>query len=453
MSSEQPVIVSEVNKKATSLDQKVDDLEAFQEDIDAYIEQLESMESTEREAFYNQTDSLHQEIDNAETVDDLLELKEWVEEAIRAPLQQVALQTLDEFLEVLDPDLRESTREEIRNNLGQRLPQDLESAAETYQEITPIVRDLPSTAQKLIATSIERSPSDLLSPNTDVKPLVNATNQRVSDLKELETIFEKAGDWTPRLDFVDTEIYYQGLESSIPIDSITERLDQINEALIDLSGAPFSISTVVESELSECLATSEPSTIATQIQDIREEMTSIQDSYQNIHLHLEALETFGTDQEVFEEEIDDMLVEKSQLGLQDYSTLAAIQNNLDDLDDSLSRFIGDVHQRLKAQRDMIEVLDEGESSDTPEIHLGSGSTFGLSHVQDNLLQALQDCRTHHEWILDQLQVGDEGVEQEQLVGIWQRLSQGEEIPLTGDVQDAVLSLSEQLSLSVVLSSE
>ncbi len=453
MSSEQPVIVDEVHEKASSLDKKVDKLEEFQEDIDAFIEQLESMESTEREAFYNQADSIRQEVDNAETVDDLLALKERVEEAIRAPLQQVALQSLDEFLEVLDPDLRESTREEIRNNLGQRLPQDLKSAAETYQEMTPIVSELPSTAQKLIATSIEKTPSDLLSPNTDVKPLVDATNQRVSDLKELETTFEKAGDWTPQLDFVDTEIYYQGLESSIPIESITERLNQINEALIDLSGAPFSISTVVELELSESLTTSEPSIIANQIQDILEDMTSIQDSYQNIYPHLEDLETFGTNQEVFEEEIDDILVERSQLGLQDYSTLSAIQDNLDDLDKSLSRFTGNIHQRLKAQRDMIEVLDEGESSDTPEIHLGNGSKFRLSHVQDDLLQALQDCRTHHEWILDQLQVGDEGVEQEQLVGIWQRLSQGEDIPLTEDVQDAVLSLSEQLSLSVVLSSE
>lgn len=453
MSSEQPEIVDEVHGKASSLDEKVDELENFQDDIDAYIDQLQGMESSEREAFYDQADSILQEVDDAETVDDLLELEDRVEEAIRAPLQQVALQSLERFLEVLNPDLRDTTREEIQDNLGQRLPQDLEKAAETYQKITPIVRDLPDTARKPIATSIEKTPSDLLSPSTDVKPRVNATNQRVSDLEELETIFENAGDWAPAIDFVGTDAYYQDFDESVSTDTIKNRLNKINETLLDLSGSPFSSSTVVETELSESLATSGLSSIASHIQEIRDDLTSIRDSYQGIKPYLDDLETFGTDQGVFEEEIDDLLFEKSQLSLKEYSTLAAIQDDLDDLDDSLGRFMSDVHQRLKAQRAMVEVLDEGESSDTPDTNLGTGATLTLVHIQDDLLQALQDCRTHHEWIIDQLQVSDDEVEQKQLLDIWQRLSQDEEIPLTEDVQEAVLNLANKLSLSVVLSSE
>lgn len=450
MSNEPSAIVDDVNEKASSLDEKLNELEEFQDDIDAYIDQLQGMKSTEREAFYDQTDSILNEVDNAETVDELLAFENRVEEAIRAPLQQVALQSLEEFLEVLKPNLRESIREEIRDNLGGRLPQDLERAADTYQEIIPIVRDLPDTAQKPIATTIERTPSNLLSPSTDVKPQVKATNQRVSDLKELETIFENVGDWTPTLDFVDTEAYYQDVDGSVPIDTVKNQLDKINETVIDLSDALSSTSTVVEMELSESLATSDLSSIASHIQEIKNDLTSIRDSHQEIQPYFEDLETFGTDQGVFEEEIDDLLVEKSQLTLQEYSTLMAIQEGLDDLDNSLSEFRSDVHQRLKAQRAMVEVLDEGESSDTPEFHLGTGSTPMLIHVQDNLLQALQDCRTHHEWIIDHLQVGDDDVEQEQLLDIWQRLSQGEEIQLTEDVQDAVLTLAKQLSLGVVI---
>lgn len=453
MSSEQPAIVDEVHQKASSLGEKVEKLKEFQEDIDRYTDQLQGMEPTEREAFYDQADSILQEVDDAETVDDLLVLEDKVEEAIKAPLQQVALQSLEEFLQVLDPDLRGSTREEIRENLVQRLPQDLERAAETYQEIIPIVRDLPDTAQKPIVISIEKTSSDLLSPNTDVKPQVEAIDQRVSDLEDLEAIFESTGDWAPTIDFVNTEVYYKDIYSSVPIDGVESRLDKINETLIDLSGASFSTSTVVETELSENLATSDLSNIASLVQEIIDDLTSVRESYQDIQPYFEDLEKFGTNQEVFEQKIDDLLVEKSQLALKEYSTLEEIQGDLDELDNSLGDLISDVYHRLKAQRAMVEVLDEGDSSDSPEHHLGTGSTLTLVHVQDNLFQALQDCQTHHEWIVDHLQVGDNDVEQEQLLDIWQRLSQGEEIPLTDDVQDAILSLSNQLSLGVVLRSD
>lgn len=453
MSSERPEIVKEVDEKASSLDRKVKELEEFQTDIDAYIDQLQGMEPTEREAFFDQADSILQHVEDAETVDDLLELEDRVADAIRTPLQQVALQSLDEFLATLNPELRESTREDVRDNLSQRLPQDLEKSAETYQEIIPIVRDLPDEAQNLIAASIEKTPSDLLSPSTDVKPRVEATNQRVSDLRELETVFESVGDWAPTIEFVDTEAYYQDVGGGVQTGVVKNRLDDVNELIIDLSGAPFSVSTVVEAELSEKLANSDLPSIPSQIQVVKGDLSIIHDLYQKTHPYLEDLRTFGTDQGVFEEEIDDLLVEESQLELEQYSTLTAIQDDLRDLDNSLNRFISEVHKRLRAQRAMIEVLDEGVSSDTPKLRLGTGSMLTVVHVQDNLLQALQDCGTHYEWIIDHLQVEDDNIEQGQLLDIWQRLSQGEEIRLTGDVQDAVLSLSKQLSLSVVLSSE
>jgi hypothetical protein len=104
---------------------------------------------------------------------------------------------------------------------------------------------------------------------------------------------------------------------------------------------------------------------------------------------------------------------------------------------------------------MVDTLQADSETDRPSISIGPGgdSVIMSVHVQDNLQAALEDCEAHNEWIDATLETGSEEIDQEEMIDIWQTLSEGGWVPLSDGTEDAVLALADKLSLGVVLRGE
>jgi len=111
-----------------------------------------------------------------------------------------------------------------------------------------------------------------------------------------------------------------------------------------------------------------------------------------------------------------------------------------------------VATRLKAQQKMVDTLAGDTETNRPGISIGPGddSIIMPVHVQDNLKAALEDCEAHNEWISATIETGSEEIDQEEMIDIWETLSEGETVPLSDETAEPVLALADELSLGVVL---
>lgn len=450
MTDDLPAIVTDVSEVTTSLEEQKNELQDFRMTITEYEDRVENMSESEQSAFYDSAESLLEAIDGATTVDDVLELEGEVEAAIRTPLERVATESLEQFLDEVEPELADSTKEELFEGLSDRIPEDLETIAETYQTLTPRVGDLPPHLRDSLATYLEQTPSGLLTPARDIEPQVTKLEQRYEQLQRLDKVFDETSDWTPSITFSTTDRFYDDLDETIPVDRINSSLDTIQAKGETLSDSGLPVESLVTSELEEALSNASGDDIDSAITDIANKVTSLTERYESVDQHIETLDTFGTEEGLFEEEIDSLLAHHRELGIGPYDSVADLETSINELDADINQFIGTVQTRLKAQRNMVNTLESEDHDDLPELNIGAGGPILPVHVEENLLQALTDCKAHDEWIADQLDTSDQDVERDELLDIWLDLSEGEEVELTEEDKEAILALADRLPLSVVL---
>jgi len=455
MSNDQPAIVEDFSDTAESLDEQAEQLEAFQDQLDEYATQVENMDSTEQNAFYDSATAIANRAEDIDTVDELLDLEDEIEEAIRSPLEQVARESIEQFLAAVNPQLTQETRERIFEKLSDKLPNELETIGETHQELIPKVSNLPPHLQDLVASQVEDSTSHLLAPHEDIKPFVETLQERHTLLAEVETAFQEAGQWAPAVDFTHETEFYSAAPPRWDADDVQSELDQIQSELDALPTTEFSLDELVESELRDAFDDFDLAKTTSNLRDVRQDLASIAASYEQLEERSTTLNDFGTTRGVFEERIDDLLAQYNQLPFNQYDSLDDLEDSLDELNDDIDEFIGEVATRLNAQRKMVDTLQADSETDRPSISIGPGgdSVIMSVHVQDNLQAALEDCEAHNEWIDATLETGSEEIDQEEMIDIWQTLSEGGRVPLSDGTEDAVLALADKLSLGVVLRGE
>ncbi len=455
MSNEDPELVREFNDTADSLDAKAQELERFQDQLDEYATQVAHMDSTEQSAFYDSATSIANRVEDIDSVDELLSLEADIEEAIRSPLEQVAQESIEEFLSAVNPNLTKEKRDRIFAKLSDKLPNELETIGDTHQELIPKVNNLPPNLQDLVAKRIEDSTSHLLAPHEDIEPFVEDLQTRHSLLTEVEEAFNDAGEWAPAVEFTHETEFYGAGTPTWDADAVRTELDEIQSELDGLPTAEFSLEATVKSELQDACAEMDLAETITILRQVRQELGSIADTYEKLEARCATLEDFGTNQGVFEDRIDDLLAQFNGLPLEQYHSMDELQSSLIELNTELDQFIEAVANRLKAQRKMVDTLQSDSDSDSPSVSIGPGgdSIIMSVHVQDNLQAALEDCAAHNEWISATLETESDEIEQEEMIAIWETLSEGDTVPLSEETADAVVALSEELSLGVVLRGE
>jgi len=452
MSNDQPAIVKDFSDTADSLDEQAERLERFQDQLQEYSNQVENMNSTEQSAFYDSATSISNRVEDINSVDELLDIEEAIKEAIRSPLERVARESIEEFLSSVSPNLTKKKQERIFEKLSDKLPNELETIGETHQQLIPQINDLPPNLQEMVASQVEDSPSQLLAPHEDIEPLVELLKDRHSLLTEVENAFNEAGEWAPAVEFTQGTEHYTGAAPKWDANDIRDELEQIQSVLNKLPTDEFTLNGFVETELRNTCANMDLSNLTSILRQVRQELSTIADKYNKLDERCTTLENFGTNRGVFEDKIDDLLAQFNQLQFQPHSSLEDLQDSLVGLNTDIETFIDAVATRLKAQQKMVDTLAGDTETNRPGISIGPGddSIIMPVHVQDNLKAALEDCEAHNEWISATIETGSEEIDQEEMIDIWETLSEGETVPLSDETAEPVLALADELSLGVVL---
>lgn len=456
MSSQPPDVAAEIHAVAESLEEQADQIEQFQQDLREARQRVNDLDDSKQRAFYEKAKGLRDELDNVESVDALLELKDDIEEAINSPLQEAALDALDAFLSEVKPELSIGKENDVREQIADSIPDDLEEIAETYQELTDRVHDLPSTPTRILADLIEEHASLLTTPSRELADTVGALERRHEALNTIDTRFTEAGSWTPTVEFAGTVRFYKQLDQDLDPDRVDRVLKDIDSRVSALSGAEFSISEAVQKDLAERLGDAEVGTLTTAFTTIDDSLESLVAKHETVHDWVTALDEFGTDRGIYEGEIDDYVARYEQLKIQSYSTLSAMLDEMGRLAEDIAAFLDSLTRRVNAQRGMAADLQaELDHLEAPEVPLATDpeESVTMSAVHADPGAALEASAIYDRWITEAFEEFEGTFDTEEAIEIWRALYDGEQVAITEENQDTILALADRFTLEVVLGSE
>lgn len=450
MTDDTPELVQDIREEKNSISDTLDALKEFRDSISEYSKHIENMDANERKAFYQSADQLREQATNATTPEELLALEDDVEQAVRSPLEQVAEESLEELLRLIQPDLSDDVRSQTFEKLESKIPAELDKVTAAYQDIYQRVDDFPEILREVLALTIEETPSVLQTPEQDLKPTVESLKYRYETLTGLETTFKEQADWLPDFELANVERFYSDVEKEIDESVIKNKLATIVDAVETLTDDGIQVEGIIQDELESWYGTGDISRLLPTLREIEHSSTEVAEKYKEVDGKISKLGIDST--AVFDSELDELHATYTQLGLHDYSSLENLEGSLDEVDEQIEDLINDIHKRLKAQKNLVEQLDAPEEESPPQVHLGpEGSPLLPMHVADNPSQALKDCNAFHEWITTHLAADTDDIDQDDMLEVWQSLSGGGEVRLTEENQKTIMALANRLPLSVVLS--
>ena len=456
MSSQPPDAAAEIHAVAESLEEQADQIDEFQQELSEARQRVNDLDDSKQWAFYEKAKGIRDDLGNIESVEALLEIQDDIEEAINSPLQEAALDALEAFLSEVEPELSARKEDDVREQIADSIPDDLEEIAETYQELTDHVRDLPSTPTKIIADLIEKRASLLTTPSMELADTIGALERRHEALKKIDTTFTEGGSWTANIEFAGTVRFYKQLDRELDPDGVDRTIENIDSHVSALSEAELSLTEAVKKDLEERIRNAEADTLAPEFNAIDDSLKSLVNKHETVRDWVTALDEFGTDRGIYEGEIDDYLARYEQLKIQSYSSLSAMLDEMGRLAEDIAAFLDSLTRRVNAQRGMAADLQaELDHLEMPEVPLATDPEESVmtSAVHADPGSALEASATYDSWITEAFEEFEGSFDTDEAVTIWRALYDEEQVPITAENQETILALADRFTLEVVLGSE
>lgn len=450
------IIAEEIREVADSLESQQQELDEFDSFLDDAEERISSLETNKRQAFYESVDDLRSEATEVEAVEAMLALREEIEEAIKSPLKEAALEAFDEFVGEIDVELDKSDESDLRDSIRNSVQSELEDMAETYQALSAQVADYPSHLKNIIAQRIEAQPSRVINDRKELSADIKKLRERQENLSTIQSQLNRVASWGPSAEFTEQDKFYDELDYTLSVDSIQDNISIIDAKVEDLEAARLSTSDPVQNRLEEDLETGSVSGLSRIVEQLRDDVNSLSHTFDEVQTYAVALESFGRDREMFESQIDELLAGTEQLTINKYQSISALREEIRQLRTEYEGFLELVGDRLRAQREMVEELstefEDRKPPSVPETISSEESLFN-SVVNEHPYDALEACVTYDAWVKDGFDAIEGTFETERAMEIWERLYEGEPVPLTGKNEAEILALANRFTLSVVLGSE
>ena len=456
MSSSSPSeLADEVSDVLTSVRTQKKEISEFQSFLEEAEARISKLEPNKRQAFYESVDDLRTKVENVDNVESLLDLKGEIEEAIKSPLKEAALDSFDDFINEVGADLDNDDESELRKSIQNSIQSDLEDMAETYQNLTEVVTDYPPRLKVLIANWIEEQPSIVTTNRADLSDNIIELESRHSNLSTIQSDLDGVA-WGPSEDLTENDRFYNELGYSIPVESIQEDISAIGENVDELESSQLSVVDPVQNKLEEELATATAEDLSSVFNSLDRKVDTLSFNFGNVQGFADAVESFGRNRGIFESEIDELLADTEHIKINSYSSVSAVTDEVNQLESEYKAFFETVSERLGAQREMVEDLNnEFEELDPPSVDDEIASEESLTRIviSSNPLIALEASVTYDSWLKDGFEAIEGTFETDTAMQIWEQLYEGESVELTEENEDEIIALSGRFTLNVVLGSE
>lgn len=448
MSTDPPSLITEINSTADALNETIDALEDYTADIDEYHSRVEGMSADEREMFYQSVDDIREKVADATEPDEILATADEVESAVRSPLRQLAAELLDDFVTSVDPSLEADARSQVVNSIKAKPPVELEQITSAYRSVVRRVADFEAVQLSVLASAIETDPALLEKPTSELEPRIDRIEGRGETLAAVSTLFETKS-WTPTLELMHDERFYGPTADAIEATAIESDLDAIDEGLVQLAATDIQITDVVAADIAEAADSGDAAELARRVSEIEATVTEAATTCVEVVEFMSTLDGFDTDECIYAAEIDALRQKVEELRTHEYSSLGYAEQTVADTNDAIESLVDTVTSRLNAQQDLVAELDVPADVAAPTTTLQERQApLQSASVRTNPVAALEDCATLRSWITAQLDRELDAGEHDQLLELWQRLTNGDPVKLTAKNRETILALADRLPLHV-----
>lgn len=449
-------VAKEIGEVAGSLESQQQELDEFESFLDEAAERISNLETNKRQAFYESIDDLRSETTEVETAEALLALREEIEEAIKSPLKEAALEAFHEFIAAIDVELDKSDESDLRDSIRNSVQSELEDMAETYQALSSQVADYPLHLKHIIARRIETQPSRVINDRSELSADIEKLHERHENLSTIQSKLNEMASWTPSVGFTEQDKFYDQLDYTLPVDSIQDSILIIDAKVKDLEDSRLYISDPVQNRFEEDLKSKSVTGLSRIIEQLHDDVNSLSHAFDEVQAYAAALESFGRDRGMFESQINELLVGAEQLTINKYQNISALQQEIAQLQTEYENFFESVGDRLRAQREMVEELNtEFEDRELPSVPetISIKENLFNSVVHENPYDALEACIAYDLWVEDGFDAIEGTFETKRAMEIWERLYEGDRVSLTEKNEAEIRALANRFTLSVVLGSE
>jgi hypothetical protein len=450
MTDTRPDVLGTVTDRSQSLSETVCELREYKSTVEEYRNRVDNMSSNEREMFDRSTASMRVALTESADPETILETRDTLEEAVRSPLQTVARESLVALLGRLPVSLGEREREQVLDGLESKLPAELETVTETYQQLYARIDGFDAVVPGLLAEVVAERPSILLTPAEEFAPIVDSLEASHERLLALETVFAES-DWAPTLEFAGVERFYADDGLGVDLQSIRSDVEDISTALATLRDHGIEIKAALVDDVTDTYEAGAVGDLVDALDGIARTVTAAADTCTTVADFVAELEATAHSSGAFESELTDLLESYESVRTHDYSTLEYAAQSVESVAEDVDSFVEVLHRRLRTQQELVAELDpaEPEAPGPPEPRLEQRPLLP-THVRDEPVDALAEFADRQEWLTSHLETSVESVDQEQVLETMQSLTQGEAVPLTPENRDRIMALADRLSISVVL---
>lgn len=455
MTEIEPDFAADINRTVKSLRKQQEELDEFANFLDEADEQISNLDETKQRAFYDSVDSLQQKVQDVERVPALLALKEEITESIHSPLRESALDSFDDFIAETGADLSDGDIEDLREDVENSVQSELESTAETYQDLAARVAEYPPELTEIIADWIEQFPNFVTTRRTELEENIINLETRFEALTTIDDALVDT-EWAPEGTLTDNRQYFRNLEYDLPDNAVCDDINTIDTIVAALDEDNLRIINPVQNNIDDRLDGADIGELPSAFAELASEITDLKNRYDKIRDYAEALEEFGTDRGLFESEVDDLLAKTERLKINSYNTTSALKNELRQLKREYDGFFESVAERLNAQWEMVADLRQNNADlEEPSVSekLADTNSISTATVSYQPLAMLEACKAYDEWLKARFEQFEGNFETSDAIHIWERLYEGEEVRISEDNKDEILALASRFTLNVVLGSE
>jgi HAMP domain-containing protein len=461
--SREPIIVETVTERNQELSETLDDLLDLELKIEELETRVEEMSQTERNSFYRSVTSIKKQAINANTPEELLDLRHKVTEAVRSPLQQAALQALKQLLNEFVFELTRAQREEAVQTVKSAPPEELESFATTYQILTEKAQGLGEIPKNTFASWVEADISRIQKLD-DLESQISDLEEQQSKLEQIEHAFDTKGESIPRLDFTGSKRFYEKEARDIdPVSDITLNLDAIVANADRIKKLGLEVDTAIRKELESWYESGEPAELSDEMTSIQDDLQTLEKKFQRVQDLTAKLEDYTNDDEsqnstgslraqsngstddTFLPQIDALLEREEKLKTYQFKSLSYMEQEIEELEKSAEDLVDSLFNQLSTLREFYQAVDDGGDITTSPLCEIDKSSLQKHHVKNSPVSALEEYNTLEGWLYEYL-----GSEQKEVIELWKSLNEGDPVEITSQNKEAVLMLADRLNLSVML---
>lgn len=416
-------------------------------------EDLEKMSEHDRRVVSEQASELKGQLRILETPDEIIEFGGRVKESFSKPVEQSAIQGLENIITELDIELPEDRISELKESVRSRPPSDLQEYVQGYQDAVDLLKDEPIITSQLIASEVKNADGRyLIGPSQELTPLIEDIQRRRETLEELQEVFGEAGSWVPDglLTISQEEAHYKDYNAEVPDEEIKAEVTAIEESAssIDLS---IDIPSIIREDLESRLGGIPIPEYKSELNSVATKLDALSTNVQGTLDEVDKIMELSSIPDSLSSAEDDLESKLTDFRTGAYQSVSEVLGAASSVEKEYEGFLNEVVEELELLDTMCSQIMDAEESDLESPTVDEPlPEFRTTAVREHPKSAFETITVYRNWVEGAFEELSDQFEGEEVSTLFERLHKEDEVPLSSVDLDALHELEDTVPIVVSL---